>query len=311
MSFSSDVKNEIIASLETSRKQKLCYILGMLCFGSRLVNFEDTVRLRFTTENPKAARKFYTIIKNEFSIKAKLTIHKTKKTILYMVAVDDEKYIEELFYITGLLKRGTSIKEFISFGISPSVMSDAELRKSFIKGAFLGGASISDPQKTSHVEFVTSHYRLSKDFVKLLEKSDLKPKTVVRKSNYVIYFKNATDVGDILITVDAFDSFMEYQNIKILKDVRNNTNRKTNCDNANLMKTVEASLIQVQAIEKLQRLGVLDKLSPQLQEIARIRLEYRELNLQELGSMLSHPIGKSGVNHRLRKLVAEAEKYKD
>ena len=129
MSFSSDVKNEIVASLDTGRKQRLCYILGMLCFGSRLVNFEDTVRLRFTTENPKAARKFYTIIKNEFSIKAKLTIHKTKKTILYMVAVDDEKYIEELFYITGLLKRGTSIKEFISFGISPSVMSDAEKYK--------------------------------------------------------------------------------------------------------------------------------------------------------------------------------------
>jgi len=133
----------------------------------------------------------------------------------------------------------------------------------------------------------------------------------VRKSNYVIYFKNATDVGDILITVDAFDSFMEYQNIKILKDVRNNTNRKINCDSANLMKTVEASLVQVQAIEKLQRLGVLEKLSPQLQEIAKIRLEHRELNLQELGSMLSHPIGKSGVNHRLRKLIAEAEKYKD
>ena len=129
MSFSSDVKNEIVASLDTGRKQRLCYILGMLCFGSRLVNFEDTVKLRFTTENPKASRKFYTIIKNEFSIKAKLTIHKTKKTILYMVAVDDEKYIEELFYITGLLKRGTSIKEFISFGISPSVMSDAEKYK--------------------------------------------------------------------------------------------------------------------------------------------------------------------------------------
>ena len=189
MSFSSDVKNEIVASLDNSRKQRLCYILGMLCFGGKLINFEDTVRLRFSTENPKIARKFYTIIKNEFSIKAKLTIHKTKKTILYMVAVDDEKYIEELFYITGLLKRGTSIKDFISYGISPSVMSNADYRKAFIKGAFLGGASISDPQKTSHVEFVTSHYRLSRDFAKLLEKSELKPKTVVRKSNYVIYFK--------------------------------------------------------------------------------------------------------------------------
>ena len=126
----------------------------------------------------------------------------------------------------------------------------------------------------------------------------------------MVYFKNASEVGDLLITVDAYDSFMEYQNIKIMKDVRNNTNRKINCDNANLSKTVEASLVQVQAIEKLQRFGVLDQLSPQLKEIALLRLQYRELNLVELGAMLSHPIGKSGVNHRLRKLIAEAEKYK-
>ncbi|MBR3932705.1 MAG: DNA-binding protein WhiA [Clostridia bacterium] len=310
MSFSINVKNEIIASLESGKKQKLCYISGMLCFGARLVNTHDTIRLRFSTENPKIARKFYTLIKNDFSIKAKLTIHKTKKTIMYIVAVDDEKYIEELFFVTGLLKRGKTIKDFISFGVSPTIMSNPVYRKAFIKGAFLGGGSVTDPQKTSHLEFVTSHYRLSRDFEKLLAESDLLPKSIVRKSNYVIYFKNATDIGDVLITVDAFDSFMEYQNVKILKEIRNDTNRKFNCDTANLEKTIEASFVQVQAIEKLQRLGILEKLSPQLQEIAKIRLEHRELNLQELGSMLSHPIGKSGVNHRLRKLIAEAEKYK-
>lgn len=310
MSFSINVKNEIIASLESGKKQKLCYISGMLCFGARLVNTHDTIRLRFSTENPKIARKFYTLIKNDFSIKAKLTIHKTKKTIMYIVAVDDEKYIEELFFVTGLLKRGKTIKDFISFGVSPTIMSNPVYRKAFIKGAFLGGGSVTDPQKTSHLEFVTSHYCLSRDFEKLLAESDLLPKSIVRKSNYVIYFKNATDIGDVLITVDAFDSFMEYQNVKILKEIRNDTNRKFNCDTANLEKTIEASFVQVQAIEKLQRLGILEKLSPQLQEIAKIRLEHRELNLQELGSMLSHPIGKSGVNHRLRKLIAEAEKYK-
>jgi len=311
VSFSADVKNEIINSSEDTRKQKLSFVLGMLCFGARLIKSDNRTKLRFTTENPKIARRLYTIIKNEFSIMAKLTIHKTAKSIMYIVAVDDEKYIEELFYITGLLKRGNSIESFLNFHISSSVMENQILKKSFIKGAFLGGGSVSDPQKNNHLEFVTSHYKLSRDFQKLLNTCEFFPKIVLRKSNYVLYFKNATEVADILVMLDTFDSLMEYHNVKIMKDMRNNINRKTNCDTANLNKTVEASLVQVRAIEKLKRLGVFDNLPLQLKEIANLRMEYREMSLQELGSMLSSPIGKSGVNHRLRKLVMEAEKYKD
>lgn len=311
MSFSADVKNEIITSIEGNRKQKLSFILGMLCFGARLIKTQERTRLRFTTENPKIARKLYTLIKNELSIVAKLTIHKTLKNIMYIVAIDDEKYIEELFYITGLLKRGEAINSFLNFRISSSVIENPACRKAFIKGAFLGGGSVSDPQKNTHLEFVTSHYKLSRDFQKLLNLCEFSPKTVLRKSNYVLYFKNAGDVADILVMLDTFDSLMEYHNVKIMKDMRNNINRKTNCDTANLNKTVEASLIQVRAIEKLKRLGVFDNLPLQLREIADLRVEYREMSLQELGSMLSSPIGKSGVNHRLRKLVTEAEKYKD
>ena len=311
MSFSADVKNEIITSIEGNRKQKLSFVLGMLCFGARLIKTQERTRLRFTTENPKIARKLYTLIKNDFSIVAKLTIHKTLKNIMYIVAIDDEKYIEELFYITGLLKRGEAINSFLNFRISFSVIENPACRKAFIKGAFLGGGSVSDPQKNTHLEFVTSHYKLSRDFQKLLNSCEFSPKTVLRKSNYVLYFKNAGEVADILVMLDTFDSLMEYHNVKIMKDMRNNINRKTNCDTANLNKTVEASLIQVRAIEKLKRLGVFDNLPLQLKEIADLRLEYREMSLQELGSMLSSPIGKSGVNHRLRKLVTEAEKYKD
>ena len=310
MSFSTDVKSEIIASAESTKKQKLSLILGMLCFGARLIKHDNRTKLRFSTENPKIARKLYTMIKNDLSIVAKLTIHKTPKNVMYIVAVDDEKYIEELFFLTGLLKRGDSLDGFINFKISSAVVSNAACKKSFIKGAFLGGGSVSDPKKNSHLEFVTSHYKLSHDFQKLLTECDLSPKIVVRKSNYVLYFKNNSEVADILIMLDAFDSLMEYHNAKIMKDMRNSINRKMNCDTANLTKTVEASLIQVRAIEKLESIGALDKLSPQLREIARLRLEYRELSLQELGAMLSPPIGKSGVNHRLRKLVAEADKYK-
>lgn len=311
MSFSADVKSEIINSQEDTRKQKLSFVLGMLCFGARLIKNDNRTKLRFTTENPKIARRFYTIIKNEFSIMAKLTIHKTPKNIMYMVAVDDEKYIEELFYITGLLKRGNPIESFLNFHISSSVMENQILKKSFIKGAFLGGGSVSDPQKNNHLEFVTSHYKLSRDFQRLLNSCEFFPKIVLRKSNYVLYFKNAGEVADILVMLDTFDALMEYHNVKIMKDMRNNINRKTNCDTANLNKTVEASLVQVRAIEKLKRLGVFENLPLQLKEIANLRLENREMSLQELGSMLSSPIGKSGVNHRLRKLVMEAEKYKD
>jgi len=115
MSFSSTVKNEIITSLDGTKKQKLSCILGMLCFGSRLIKRDNSFGLRFSTENPKIARKLYTIIKNDFRVKSKLTIHKTPKNIMYIVAIDDEKYIEELFFLTGLLKRGESINSFISF----------------------------------------------------------------------------------------------------------------------------------------------------------------------------------------------------
>lgn len=309
MSFSSDVKNEIISSVKDTKKQKTALALGMICFGARLVTDNGHMKLRFATENPKIARKLYTVIKNDFAIPAKLRIHKTPKNIMYILGIDDEKYIEELFYTIGLLKRGESIKSFISFKIPPSVINIPACRKSFIKGAFLGAGSVSDPKKNSHLEFVTSHYKLSHDFEKLLTECDLSPKIVVRKSNYVLYFKNSSELADILIIMDAFNSLMEYHNAKIMKDMRNTINRKMNCDNANLTKTVEASLVQVRAIEKLRDKGLLEKLSPQLREIARLRLEYRELSLQELGSMLSPPIGKSGVNHRLRKLVAEAEKY--
>ncbi len=311
MSFSSDVKNEIIASANDSKKLRIAFVLGMICFGVRLSSDDGRTRLRFSTENPKIARKLYTLIKNDFSIPAKLSIHKTPKNIMYTLGIDDEKYIEELFFITGLLKRSESIKSFISFKIPQSAVSNPACKKAFIKGAFLGGGSVSDPKKNSHLEFVTSHYKLSHDFEKLLSDCDLSPKIVVRKSNYVLYFKNSSELADILIMMDAFNSLMEYHNAKIMKDMRNSINRKMNCDSANLTKTVEASLVQVRAIEKLRDKGILEKLSPQLREIARLRLEHRELSLQELGSMLSPPIGKSGVNHRLRKLVAEADKYKD
>lgn len=309
MSFSSDVKNEIINQSGMTKKQRIAELLGMLCFGARISISSDEYRLKFSTENPRVARTFYLLIKNDCNIKSNLRVYKGAKSILYFVTIDNTLDINDLFHTTGLLGTNEDISDFLNFHISPKYVSDSSEKKAFIKGAFLGGGSVINPQKNCHLEFVTSHYRLSKDMEELLSQFGLSVKTAVRKSNYVLYFKNNSDVADLLTILGAYDSLMEYHNIKIMKDVRNSINRKMNCDTANMTKTIDASFKQVEAIKKLERLGILSTLSEQLQEIADVRMQYKELGLKELGEMLNPPIGKSGVNHRLRKLIEEADKY--
>ena len=308
MSFSSDVKNEIINQKEKTKKQRIAMLAGLLCFGAKLSQTEDGNSFKFSTENPKIARKMYSLIKNDCEIKTELRVFRGK-SIVYFVMLEDTLEINDLFHTAGLLKRGQSISDSPVFLINKDFIKELPEKKAFIKGAFLASGSVITPQKNCHLEIATSHQRLANQMVQLFEEFDLGAKIAMRKTNYVIYFKNNTDVTDVLSILGAYDALMEYHNIKIMKEMRNTVNRKINCDNANMSKMIEASMRQVEAIEKLDRLGVLSKLSQSLREIAEVRLKYKELDLKELGQKLSPPIGKSGVNHRLRKLVEEAEKY--
>lgn len=310
MSFSSEVKNEIMSQTEMTKRQRIARLIGMLCFGAHISDSQDGYRLKFSTENPKIARAFYQLIKKDCEITARLRVFRGPKNIVYYVTIDNELYINDIFHTVGLLKRNEEISDFKSYFIGNTYISDTPEKKEFIKGAFLASGSIIDPKKNCHLEFVSSHKRLCDDMQKLLSEFGLTVKTALRKSNYVIYFKSTSDVADILTLLGAYNCVMEYHNIKIVKDMRNSINRRMNCDNANMTKTINAAFKQAQAIEKLIRLGKLEELSSQLQEVARLRLENKELGLKELGEMMHPPIGKSGVNHRLRKLCEEADKYK-
>jgi len=310
MSFSSEVKNEIINSCESGKKLRVCQVLGMICFGARLVSSPEGLRFRFQSENPKISRLLYTVLKNDMKLDVNIRIHKSVKNSTYHVVLDNEEHIQKLFRHTGLIGSAESMTGFLSYKINPRLVKTSNEKKAFLKGAFLAGGSVTTPQKNFHLEYATAHYRLKGDFEKLLASLSFSPRTVMRKSNYVVYFKSSEGIADMLTVLGAYDSVMEYYNIKIIKEMRNSINRKMNCETANMTKTIDASMVQVRAIEKLERLGILENMSEQLREIAHLRLEHRELSLQELGSMLSTPIGKSGVNHRLRKLVEEAEKYK-
>ena len=209
----------------------------------------------------------------------------------------------------GFISKPSDINFFIGFRVNTEYLDKPMKKKAFLRGAFLSCGAVMTPEKKYHMEFATSSYGLHNDLFVVMKSLDLNPKIVVRKNNFVIYYKSSNEIADILTMLGAYSVLMEFHNTKILKEIRNNVNRTVNCEAANMQKMVDASLEQVRAIEKLVKKNLFDTLPENLKEVARLRLEFREHSLKELGEMLDPPLGKSGVNHRLRKIQEIADKY--
>ena len=175
-------------------------------------------------------------------------------------------------------------------------------RRAFLRGAFLASGSISDPEKSYHLEFVCTTEKKAGQLVEILKRFGLDGKQILRKRSYVVYLKDGEQIVDALNIMGAHIALMEMENVRIVKGIRNTVNRKLNCEMANITKTVTAANKQVADIQFLSGKIGLNALPENLREIARLRLEYPDATLVELGEMLYPPVGKSGVNHRLRKL---------
>jgi len=196
---------------------------------------------------------------------------------------------------------------------NPELLQRTCCKKAFLRGVFLAAGSLSDPGKGYHLELVCETREDSRLIRDLMSNFEIGAKTVERKGRFVVYLKEGDQVADFLALIRADISLLNLENVRVLKDVRNNVNRKVNCETANISKTVSASLSQIQAIEKLKLHDRLDGLPYFLKEAAELRLRYPEATLTELGEMMDPPVGKSGVNHRLRKLreIAEEEIYEN
>ena len=199
-----------------------------------------------------------------------------------------------------------------SFGLDPgavalhvnfAVLEEDCCRAAFLRGAFLAGGSVSDPQKSYHLELSTSHHSVSREVLALMRELGLEAKSSQRKGNMVLYFKQSDRIEDFLTCIGAPVSAMEVMNAKLEKDLRGKVNRRVNCDAANLDKAVEAALAQVEAIRRLEGDGRLLTLPDKLQEAARLRLAHPEDTLSQLAEQCDPPATKSALNHRLRKLV--------
>ena len=180
-------------------------------------------------------------------------------------------------------------------------------KRAFIRGAFMAAGSISDPNKSYHFEIVCHTLEQAQQLKELMEFFETEPKIVERKERMVVYLKEGSQIVDLLNVMEAYVSLMNLENVRILKEMRNSVNRKVNCETANINKTVNAAVKQMEDIKRIRDTIGFDNIPEPLAEIAQVRLEYPEATLKELGTYLDPPVGKSGVNHRLRKLAAIAE----
>ncbi|MGN1029582.1 MAG: DNA-binding protein WhiA, partial [Bacilli bacterium] len=261
------------------------------------------LNLKITTELNSVARKVFKLLKQNFGINTTISVNKNqmlKRNNSYVLIVTSEMGSENLLRELGILEPGDGF--YTVNKVPENLLQNEECIRSFIRGAFIGGGSISDPGKNYHMEFVTNNEDFAKSLKDLINKLGFNCKVVSRKNNFVVYLKESEQISDLLSIIGAHNALLSLQNTKIVKAMRNNVNRIVNCETANLSKTVNASVRQIENIKLIQDTIGISSLPENLQEIARIRLECEDMTLKELGEMLEPPIGKSGVNHRLRKI---------
>lgn len=312
MSFSSDTKEEIIHHYPGS---ECCLIaeLSAILHLSGSISIGSETSLVIHTENPALARRCFQIIKKLYNIIAEVTAKDNQhfnKGHLYMLTITGEKNTRTVLKSCGLMK---DEDEFVSLvaGIDANLIKKKCCKRAFIKGTFLGAGSVANPEKNYHLEFIVPNEDFCTGFQKILSGFGLNPKVVIRKDNHIIYIKDGEGIVELLHLIGANNAILNLENVRILKQVRNGVNRAVNCETANLQKTLNASYRQAENIKYIEKMIGFEKLSPQLREIAELRMEYPDATLQELSDMLNFSIGKSGVNHRLRKLEEIAMRIRD
>ena len=278
MSFSSDVKEELARQYSKSRHCQIAEISAMIMQEGRISM--QPLALSFETDNPILIEKYATLMKRAFDVDVEKPLD----------SQDCKKIIEA---IQGLYLEKTCCK------------------RAFIRGAFMASGSMTDPNKAYHFEIVCRTPEQAARLQELMREFETEPKVIERKNYHVVYLKEGSQIVDMLNVMEAYVSLMNLENVRILKEMRNSVNRQVNCETANISKTVNAAVKQIADIELIRDTDGLDSLPLPLREMAMVRLECPEAPLKDLGKYMDPPVGKSGINHRLRKLAALADAIRE
>lgn len=309
MSFSAEVKEELADMVPSEFSLFTAELQGLLLYGAKLTEKEGGTELRFLSEHEESAKKYFTFIrktdriKTDFAITTQHPNGKNKACTAFLSREDAAVLLESaaLGYENGELQIGRKAEQ---------KLSGEEERRAFLRGAFLAAGSVSDPERFYHLEFVCPDENKAWYLKLLLSALGETAGVVQRKGHYVVYLKDSDGIVALLGMMGASRALLALEEIRVVKDMRNRVNRTVNCETANLQKTVAAALKQRKDIEYIRDAEGFENLPSTLAEMAEIRLEYPDVSLKELGTYLNPPVGKSGVNHRLRKLSEYADELR-
>lgn len=305
MSFSSNVKEELSHQMSEARHCQIAEIAAIISLCGRVqISERNRYCIKIHTENLSVARKYFTLLQKTFNIKKDVSIRQgmgNHKNRTYTVAVRGHEDALRVLQSVKLIDSYGEIEENLSLAQNVVIQKSC-CKRAFIRGAFLASGSISDPEKFYHFEIACATEAKAVQLQGIILSFGLDAKIVQRKKYYVVYIKEGSQIVDILNVMEAPVALMELENIRILKEMRGSVNRQVNCETANINKTVSAAVKQVEDIIYIRDAMGFEELPSNLREMAQVRLAKPEATLKELGEALSPPVGKSGVNHRLRKL---------
>lgn len=280
MSFSYDVKTELSKVNNLKNKEEVFYeFYGYL---STINTINDNKYIKFSTENEYNINRFSKLLNNININDYSIDIHNK----IFSIKFKNNNTIEKL----DLLK----------------IPSDDNLKKAYIRGAFLSGGSITNPNNKYHLEINFNNIVYANITLKTLQSFDIKSKILDDK--FILYIKDGEEISKFLALVGANLSVLKFEEIRVIRDMKNNINRIVNCETANINKTINASVEQISDIKKLKKSGKFNSLSEELKELANLREKNPDATYEQLGKMLNKPIGKSGVSNRFKKIKSEIDK---
>ena len=312
MSFSGNVKEELLRCIDSARHCQIAELAAILAFDGEILRFsQGQIGLRVSSENESLVRKYFTLLEKTFTMKDSVSIDSRimKRNNRFVVELEDSELSVKVLQAVKLLGMDRMPQSFDVL-VNQIVVQRNCCRRAFVRGAFLCAGSISDPEKFYHFEIVCSSEAKAIQLMELIQSFEVDAKIVKRKKYYVVYVKEGAQIVELLGLMGAGVSLMNLENVRILKDMRNTVNRKVNCETANINKTVNAAVKQVEDILYIRDTAGLHTLPENLEETALLRLEYPQASLKELGTLLSTPVGKSGMNHRLRKISSIANELR-
>ncbi|MEW4370956.1 DNA-binding protein WhiA [Paenibacillus kandeliae] len=307
MSFAAQTKKEL-TMIEADDCCEYAELSALIRMNGSVQVSNKKIILDISTENAAIARRIYSLIKKHFAVHTELLVRKKmrlKKNNVYIVRIPAG--------VQEILSRLKIVSEGFMFtpGINKDMVSKNCCKRAYLRGAFMAGGSVNNPEGSSyHLEIASMYEEQCQALVDLANEFQLNARCIERKKGFILYIKEGEKIIEFLSIIGAHQALFKFEDVRIMRDMRNSVNRIVNCETANLNKTIGAAVRQIDNIRLLQRHLGLEQLPDKLREVAEIRLAHPDMNLKEVGEMLKGGVSKSGVNHRLRKIDELAEKVR-